>query len=226
MSDQLPVAGGSGRDVVPASIVGDLTSHQGDSGSLARTEPGRSTSTAASAANTGPLASRLNELAGHLHLSDSQLQAYRAWMVEHHEQLGEALEEWALEEQIARDQADLTEMKRVLRAEWGASYEANIARIKGWLATLPAPLSEAILQGRYFGGQAICNDPDVMRALLKVSATAAGSSAPSSADADRRVLEIQALMANLSSEYWKGPRANAIQAEYRELLDLQQQRRS
>lgn len=45
-------------------------------------------------------------------------------------------------------------------------------------------------------------------------------------DRERRMLEIEALMRDTSSEYWKGPRAEAIQAEYRELLRQQQERRS
>jgi hypothetical protein len=222
VSDQLPVAGGSGRGVVPATVGGDLTTGGGDGSSVARGEPGRAAAPAATPA-TQALVSTMDELAGALGLNDRQLQAYRAWAAQNHERLGEALQESTDEQRIAGDATERAECERALHAVWGASYEANVARIKGWLGTLPYHLAEAILQGRYYGGQLLCNDPDVMRALLQASTNSPGHNA---LDFDRRIAEIHRLMVDMSSEYWKGPRAPEIQAEYRRLVDMQQQRRS
>jgi hypothetical protein len=226
--DQLPVAGSAGGNVVPASVSGDLTTHQGEHGSLARTEPGQA---AVASANGQPpsvqsspaLGSALDGLANELHLSDQQLQTYRTWFAQNREHLEDSLQSWADERQIAVDAMHRAECEAVLHMEWGASYEANIERIKGWLSTLPHHLAQAIREGRYYGGQLVCNDPNVARALLQASTSSPGRSA---ADVDRRIAQIHLLMRDMSSEYWKGPRASAIQAEYRELVNLQQQRRS
>lgn len=227
MSDQLPVAGASGGAVVPASVGGDLSTHQGGEVTLARSEPGRAPATQANGhpatASSPALGSALDGLAGELRLSDQQLQAYRTWFTRNQEHLESALQEWSDEKQVAADAAHRADCEAALHAEWGASYDANIERIKGWLETLPYHLSQAILEGRYYGGQLLCNDPNVARALLQASTSSPGRSA---ADVDQRIAEIHNLMRDMSSEYWKGPRASAIQAEYRELVNLQQKRRS
>lgn len=215
MSDQLPVVG-SGGNVIPASVGGDLTTHH--RGGEVSIEPGVAPALSAGAEVVG---STLKELARELGLSDRQLQTYRAWYARNREQIEDKLQESADEGQIAADAAQRADCEAALRAQWGASYEANIQRVKGWLATLPYHLSQAILEGRYYGGQLLCNDPNVALALLQVSASSAGRSA---ADVDQRIEEIHRLMRNPSSEYWKGARAAAIQAEYRELVILQQGR--
>jgi hypothetical protein len=223
MSDQLPVIGaGSRGDVVPATVSGDLTTRPGDSGSLPP-----AVLTPASSPDSEPLVSRLNQLAAHLRLSDQQLQAYRTWAAHSQEQLHGELEAWAIKNQEAQDEADHAECARVLRAEWGTSYETNVARIKVFLAAEPAAVRKVYMEGRYDSGSWVANDPGVLRALLaKAVGSSALPNAGSGVDVEKRIGEIEALMANTSSEYWKGPRAEAIQAEYRGLLGQRELRRS
>jgi hypothetical protein len=222
VSAQLAVVGGAGGNVVPATVSGDLSTHQGGSGSVARTEPGRAAAAPASP-SAEALLSTVNQLASELGLNQRQLQTYRSWFERNQERIEDALQERADETQIAADAAHRADCESALHAEWGASYGANIERIKGWLATLPYHLAQAILEGRYYGGQLLCNDPKVAHALLQASTSSPGRSA---AEVDQRIAEIHKLMGNMSSEYWKGPRAEAIQSEYRQLVNLQQQRRS
>lgn len=230
MSDQLPVVGGSGGAVVPAAgelaiaagAGGDLTRHQGDARAVAHADAGRGAPP--SSAQAEAVGTVLNELAVALRLSEGELNTYRAWMAQNRGRLEEAFDAWAAEEQTAIDKAECDECTRILRAEWGGSFDANIARIKAWLSAQPAALSEHILEGRRLGSWS-CNDPNLVRALLQM----ASSSAPpgrSDAEVEQRIAEIHKLMANPSSEYWKGANSEKLQAEYRELVHLQQQRRS
>jgi hypothetical protein len=62
------------------------------------------------------------------------------------------------------------------------------------------------------------------RALLDRRVTADVMPSTADADVDRRIREIDSLMGNLNSEYYRGPVAGAIQQEYRDLLGRREQR--
>ncbi len=53
-----------------------------------------------------------------------------------------------------------------------------------------------------------------------IAAKEAGTPAPAGPSAnDRRIAEIEGLMSDTYSEYWRGPKADILQREYRDLID-------
>jgi hypothetical protein len=116
------------------------------------------------------------------------------------------------------------EMENTLRAEWGAEYRGNVNAITSMLSTAPGGIKDKILSARMADGRAIMNDPDVLRWFATTSrelnpvATVVPSGGDQMGAITDELAGIEKLMGNRSSEYWKGPKADAMQARYRTLV--------
>lgn len=119
-----------------------------------------------------------------------------------------------LADQAKGDEKDRKEVRAQMQREWGQSYGANVKRIKSFIDTLPMSVQDILWEARVADSTLALNDPSVLRWLLRLSQPAGAY--PGNVDAEKR--EIEALMRNRSSKYWRGPEAETIQARYRELL--------
>lgn len=131
-------------------------------------------------------------------------------------------------QKAAQDEADdahRAQSDAALREVWpGAEYRRNLTAVKNLLAAWPEGLAERMLAGRTPEGRLLGDDPHFVRQLatlareLNPSATlvpaAAFDRGPS---AQQRISELVALSADRNSDYWKGPRADALQQELRDL---------
>lgn len=134
------------------------------------------------------------------------------------------------EQQAARISENDTSQKATaedtLRAEWGADYRANIGHISNFLKSAPEGVADLVSNARGSDGKAILNDPKVVQWFASVAremnpvGTIVGSG-DSMKTVEGRMGELTKLMGNQSSEYWKGPTAEKLQAEFRDLVDAQ-----
>jgi hypothetical protein len=82
--------------------------------------------------------------------------------------------------------------------------------------------------GRLANGTLIANDPSMLRWLASLSrevnptATVVPGSGVNAAQAIQSEMQnLQTMMGDRSSEYWKGPKAEALQARFRDLASVQ-----
>lgn len=139
------------------------------------------------------------------------LGAYLQWR----EQEVQRIAETDAEEKAATEDA--------LRAEWGGEYRRNLAAINGLLDGAPSGVKEALMGARA-GRSAVFNNPQVVgwfaqlaREINPAATVVPGASNPGSAINDE-ISQIEALMGDRSSKYWKGPEAEKIQQRYRDLV--------
>lgn len=118
-----------------------------------------------------------------------------------------------------------------LRKDWtGPDYRRNLAAIQNLMGSWPEGLATRVLAGRTPDGRKLGDDPAFVRQLaalareLNPAATllpaGTGDTAKGLAD---RINELKGMMGDQQSAYWKGPTANALQQEYRDLIDAQNQ---
>lgn len=151
-------------------------------------------------------------------------------------QLNQAVEWWTAEQEQVQarqhkaDTAFKTEAEDALRKEWGPEFRANLTAIQSVLATAPQGFADRLLSGRTGDGKKIGDDPVVLGWLAQIahelnpaaSVVPAGTTnAPKAIESRKR--ELEAMMGDTrSSEYWKGPNAAALQAEYRQLIEVEE----
>jgi len=118
-----------------------------------------------------------------------------------------------------------------LRSEYGNEYRPVVNQIKALLGSAPEGVSDLLQTASDANGVALLNNPNVVRWLaglakeLNPVATLTGGNNNPSAINDR-VIELKKMMGDSTSEYWKGPKAADLQAEYRQLLDAQERHKA
>jgi hypothetical protein len=115
-----------------------------------------------------------------------------------------------------------------MRAEWGPEYRPNINAINAIMDMGPSGLKEKLLQGRMADGTPLGSDPDFLRLMSNiarivnpVTTLTPGAGANMAQAIADELTTLKGMMADRSSEYWKGPKAEKNQARYRELIDAQ-----
>jgi len=114
-----------------------------------------------------------------------------------------------------------------LRAEWGNDYRANINNIHSMLKGAPPEVAEAFLSARTPDGNPLFGTKEAVQWFAQLARTinpfgtlvGGDGGALDQKGVDARITEIEVLMGKQDSEYWKGPRADKMQAEYRDLID-------
>lgn len=132
----------------------------------------------------------------------------------------------ALQKLGERDNAARKETEDALRAEWGGDFRRNINAVNGYLDTqLDPDTKAALLNARGGDGNALFNNPKVVSFLLNAALEAnpagtvvPGAGASAGKSIDERIADINSMMGNRNSDYWKSPKSESIQAEYRQLL--------
>lgn len=122
------------------------------------------------------------------------------------------------------DNADKAACERALQAVWKGAYHSHVATIKRFLDTAPQSLREGLLSARSDDDVATLNDPAALKWLLQLARprleVPRGGDEPApdqTAINSERRREIEQMMANRNSPYWKD--GGATQAEYRDLLE-------
>lgn len=112
-----------------------------------------------------------------------------------------------------------------LRKDWGADYRANKNMEEALLARAPAGFRDRFMNGYLADHTPIRASPEAHKWLVQLereinpAATVLPNTGGDPAKGVAgRLAEIRAIMANPNSEYWEGPKAAAMQQEFRDLL--------
>lgn len=115
-----------------------------------------------------------------------------------------------------------------LRQDWGPEYKLNINLVTGLLDSAPQGVKEQLMGARLANGTLFGNDPNSLRWLASLAreinptATVVPGSGVNAAQAiQSEVQNLEKMMADRTSEYWKGPKAEANQKRYRDLVEVQ-----
>ncbi len=123
--------------------------------------------------------------------------------------------------QEAAHKGDMKECTNALRAEWGSSYALNMRAAMEYFNGLPAGVKDALETAELEDGTFLLQSQVGIRWLFELSrrpVQVASHAGGSSVEAE--IAAIKELMAKPGSAYHKGPRAEGIQARYRQLLDM------
>ena len=111
-----------------------------------------------------------------------------------------------------------------LRAEFGNDFRRNMNMIGGLLAGAPGGVKDMLMEARTEDGTRIINSPDTLRWLTQlareinpVAAVVPGAGANAGQAISDELASITKLMGDPKSEYWKGPKAEAMQERFRQL---------
>ncbi len=143
----------------------------------------------------------------------------------------------ALEVQYTSDEQTRVNTEEELRAEWGPEYRINIGHMNqvlfdsGIFVQAPEGLKQRLTQARFDDGTPVAHDADFQRWLVDMARVinpdighavtpAAGANAAQSVD--DRIAELEAMSGDTRSQYWTGANADALQAELRNLYDMQE----
>jgi hypothetical protein len=168
-----------------------------------------------------PVVDRFTKIAHELNMNPAQVQKTLAWYFKDQEQQTAELH--------AADRAAREENTTQLREEWGSEYKMNMNLVDGLLSQMPEGGKELLTGARLADGTPLGDNPKVLRWLAnlarEVNPTATvvpGSGTNATQAIETELAGITKLMGDKSSEYWKGPKASAMQERYRQLIDVQQ----
>lgn len=129
----------------------------------------------------------------------------------------------------ARNEADggfKTEAMVTLRTEWGNDYNQNMGAFGAFKALLPEDLQALMFTARTPDGQILGNHPAFIKAgaamgreINPAAAIVPNNSLDAVKSMETEIGDLEKLMGDQRSEYWRGPKANQMQARYRELQD-------
>lgn len=118
------------------------------------------------------------------------------------------------------------ESKDELHSEWGDEYTANINLTRAAFAETSDDFRKSVLNARLPDGSKLGDSVEGLKWLsdlgrqLNPSATVLPSDGRGGLSSIQdEIAEIEKKMANKSSDYWKGPGAEKMQARYRDLVD-------
>lgn len=127
------------------------------------------------------------------------------------------------------DKVHARETTDALRAKWGNDYRANIGQVMSLLDSLGGELKAQLMDATMPDGRRLFNSPEVVewfaskaREINPAGILIPASGENSMASLDTEIQGIEKLMGNRSSEYWKGGKAEAMQARYRQLIDARE----
>ena len=115
-----------------------------------------------------------------------------------------------------------------LRGVWeGADYRRNVTAVNNMLAGWPEDLRTSILAGRGPDGRKLGDNPNFIRKMaeLALEINPAATLIPGGSDVGKgletRLGELNKLIGDRTSDYYRGPNSGALQQEYRDLLTAQ-----
>lgn len=143
------------------------------------------------------------------------------------------LQEQQAEEQASADLAAKEQATTAVKEMWGSEYDINKNLIKGLVAQAPDGAADLILSARLADGTPMMSHAPTLRWLADLArtvnptATVVPGSGQNAAQAiENELADIQKLMGDKQSDYWKGPKAEKMQERYRQLISVQQKMQS
>lgn len=121
-----------------------------------------------------------------------------------------------------------TATEDTLRAEWGPDYRSNTNLINSFLGSMPKDLQDELFQSSKPDGTQIMNNSAMLKWLaqqareLNYTGAVLPNGEASAKSLESEINTLKGMMGDRSSKYWKGPESAALQARYRELVELQQ----
>ena len=166
----------------------------------------------------------LDTFTAHAHKANwapKQLNEAVAWYVDQQETIKAQQEE--------RDSSYQQQAGDALRQEWGNDFRANINSVKNLLSGAPQGFTDRLFGGRMADGKKIGDDPEALKFLaglareINPTATLLPNTGgnPMRGIADR-MSEIQKMMGDRTSDYWRGPRSSHLQQEFRDLVNAEE----
>jgi len=152
--------------------------------------------------------------------SPKQLNEAVAWYVDQQETIRARQEE--------SDSTFQQQAGDALRQEWGNDFRANINSVKNLLSGAPQGFTDRLFGGRMADGKKIGDDPEALKFLagLAREINPAATLVPASGNPMRgiadRMAEIQKMMGDRTSDYWRGPRSSHLQQEFRDLVTAEE----
>jgi len=124
------------------------------------------------------------------------------------------------------DQRAAQQVDDQLHVEWGADYRKNKTLIEAYIdSSGPPGLRDTLFGARLSDGTPLASNLEVLRWLADQAraynptlALVPGDPSTAVKTITDEIANLQAMMANKQSDYWKGPKAQQLQARYRELL--------
>lgn len=133
------------------------------------------------------------------------------------------------EELIQRNEQAKEDGINALREEWGPEYRRNINVVNSFVETLPEAVQTIISEGTLPDGTLIGNNPEVLRWLASqaleanpLATVAPGAGADAGKAVAEEIADIEKMMGDKNSDYWKGPKSEMIQERYRLLIEAKQ----
>ena len=121
------------------------------------------------------------------------------------------------------DKNDTDATEDSLRSEWGSEYRTNMNKIHGLLNSASEGIKDQIMGARLGDGTMLGSNAEALKVLadLALIQNPTTTLVPPGGDLhgalSDELKELQTLMGNKTSEYWKGPKAEANQARVRQL---------
>ena len=199
----ITTTGGAGGQVTVSDQVGDMSVDRGARPVSApdATAPQRQAILADLTRKTGISAAQARAVSEWISSPEAQDLIYR--------EVTKPLDDW-----------DSAALEASLRKQWGSQYQHNLQQIEAVLGLLPLEVSAEIRHARDATGQAICNKSTFIQGLLQASGFAAWRASKAQTQQDgssQELAELNAKMADSSSDYWKGPNAKRNQERWAEL---------
>lgn len=151
-----------------------------------------------------------------LNMTPAQVEKMIAWKT--------TTDQKAMEQRAEMDASARQAGTDELRQDWGPEYKLNINLVTGLLDAAPQGVKEQLMGARLANGTLFGNDPNSLRWLASLAreinptATVVPGSGVNAAQAVQSEMQnLEKMMADRTSEYWKGPKADANQKRYRDL---------
>lgn len=124
------------------------------------------------------------------------------------------------------DKVHARETTDALREKWGNDYRGNIGQVMSFLDSLGGEMKQQLMDATLPDGRRLFNSPDIVswfaekaRELNPAGVIIPASGGDQMGSITAEMQSIEKLMGNKSSDYWRGPKAEGMQARYRQLVD-------
>lgn len=129
------------------------------------------------------------------------------------------------EARYEQDKQIAAETNEKLREMWGGEYKAHKNAIQSFLDGLPEESREGFAAARMPDGTPVLSDPNILNWMLSQAleinpaSTVVPAGGNQMASIEDEISNLESMMADRSSEYWKGPKSDSNQERLRKLYE-------
>lgn len=128
-------------------------------------------------------------------------------------------------EQMESDKDLSVETEEALRAEFGAEYRGQVNAANNFMSSAPGGLGALLAGARLSDGTPLASNVDAVKWFMDLAqqtnplgTVVPGSGADAAKSVDGEIKELEGMMADRKSEYYKGPKSEDHQKRYRDLV--------